>query len=563
MENIKIKFIQGGIIFSTLLLLFPTQDTSSSIVFGPVPAKNLYNVTMKKDKTGTNRYLVSDLTYEKDGITEKVDNVLSFNKPADRLLQDDTARYKIRYADYILLQNKGELGGGCAQFFRESHRVEMETTSDLWLGRCGDLDSFTIEFRFQSRALVDGSVIFSRIGHFTGGRQGVEILVRNGRVVCQFHDMFEAPDGTRKTISLLKGKQVQPDRWYHFSVSYDRISGRLAKFLNGEEEEVRYITLDGTPCNGPYTAVFGERNDDGAYTCLDSPVAVLGRSFIGLIDEFRITYTHIDDLAYRTAIALQNYKNLGVIGRLPYNTEGMITSPVYRFDNTGTGVQLFSWDSLLPEKTFIWFEFRLSDDLFYESDLKPRWYRVTRDQRNMYLMKGEDGQYLRGKFYQWRAHLIVSPDGTASPELMNVRMDIKLDTPPTIPQLLQVVETRDRSIKIKWKKNTDFDLRGYRIYYGVREGQYDGIISTVRGKDINNSLSGSNFIEIEIDNDIIDENRNGDRRRLLTYPLIRNAVLYFFAVSAYDSYKAGTPHNHESGLSSPVSARPFAGSEIK
>ena len=183
-------------------------------------------------------------------------------------------------------------------------------------------------------------------------------------------------------------------------------------------------------------------------------------------------------------------------------------------------------------------------------------------QRNIFLKRDKNEDYLRGKYYQWRAHLIGSPDGKTSPLLYNVHLNYTLDLPPKPPLFLEVAGKGDRFVRIKWKKNVDSDIYGYRIYYGVLPEKFDGVISTIGGKRINNSMSHGNFIEVKLTNGIIDENRNTDDRKLLTFPFLRNNVLYYFAVSAYDSYKPGSPYNHESGLSKIVSARPYLKSEI-
>jgi hypothetical protein len=91
----------------------------------------------------------------------------------------------------------------------------------------------------------------------------------------------------------------------------------------------------------------------------------------------------------------------------------------------------------------------------------------------------------------------------------------------------------------------------------------DGIIYIVNGSRIDNSLSKDNFIRIKIDNTLIEENRKLDKRNVLLYPLLENTVLYYFAVTAYDSYKVDTVYNHESELSDYVSARPFFSPDIK
>jgi hypothetical protein len=71
------------------------------------------------------------------------------------------------------------------------------------------------------------------------------------------------------------------------------------------------------------------------------------------------------------------------------------------------------------------------------------------------------------------------------------------------------------------------------------------------------------YVYVKIDNSVIEENKNFDKRGVLLYPYIKNTVLYYFAVTAYDTYKEGTVYNHESGLSSYIEARPYAGSDIR
>ncbi len=118
-------------------------------------------------------------------------------------------------------------------------------------------------------------------------------------------------------------------------------------------------------------------------------------------------------------------------------------------------------------------------------------------------------------------------------------------------------------MRLRWKKNVEHDILGYRVYYGINSRRYDGVLGSAGGKRITNETQGSRgYVELEIDNGIIEENRAKDPRGVLSYPLLKNNVLYFFAVSAYDSYRPDTPHNHESEPSKEVAVRPFAGSEI-
>jgi hypothetical protein len=346
-------------------------------------------------------------------------------------------------------------------------------------------------------------------------------------------------------------------------LSYDRLSGKLSSHINGKEDELYYITDDGTPFKNAGVPAFGLMNNEEIFRCTDSVMAVIGRNYTGYIDEFRILHADINRLMEKSEISHKKYRESGMIKRIPVNFQGTVTSPVYSFSSTGTMITLFGWKEVLEKNTFIWFELRIYDRLFNANDTELKWYTVDNRQRGIYLAKNSAGNHLRGKYYQWRAHLIASPDGKKSPYLYDVGLNYILDTPPVIPGNLEVVKEGDSHIILRWRKNSDLDILGYRIYYGTRPDRYDGILSYYKMKRITNKTNHGNFVNIVIDNRLIEENRKRDRRNLLSYPKMVNNVLYYFSVSAYDSYRPDTPFNHESGLSKQVSGRPYHGSEIR
>jgi hypothetical protein len=178
-------------------------------------------------------------------------------------------------------------------------------------------------------------------------------------------------------------------------------------------------------------------------------------------------------------------------------------------------------------------------------------------------MQRTDDGYLRGKFIQWRAHLIPSPEGDHTPEVKNIKMDYELDIAPEVPMFVKAVNGGDGKVILTWKKNVDFDFYGYKIYYGVRAGKIDGILRRIGGRPITNDLCPGNMMSVTVDAELIEENRNIDSGMVLEYPIMKNNVLYYFAVSAYDSYKVDTPYNHESAQSGKAYARPMQGSEIQ
>ncbi len=535
-----------------VVLTTAAKELFNTVKFGR-DGLDLYNVREDTDSSKRRFFAVADLSYRHAGIPSTTDLVLSFNRPAAELVRDDSGQYVIHRAEFEARRGAGTLGGAGAYFFKAGHRVEIRPERELWLGGCSDAGSFTIEMRLQPASLSDGAVLFSAVGYASGLKQGVEIIIKGKRVVARLHRFFRDVSGRRVDVFLNRARPLGAGEWRHYALSFDRVSGKLASLVDGEEQEVVYVSDNGEPFVNVY---------EPSFACEDLPPVVIGRNYYGVIDELRVSYRHIDDLKKETELAVRNHSAVGAIGRTPVNREGVVTSPVYRFPGTGTGVLLFQWDELIKNNTHVWMEFRTSDDLFDRNAEAPRWYRVENSQRNIHLKK-TDGMYLRGRYHQWRAHLVVSPDGAHSPRLYGVELQYQLDPAPRPPLMLEVVRTADEMVRLRWKKSVEHDILGYRIYYGTTPGRYEGIIGTVGGRRIDNALAGGrNYIEIDVNNALIEENAALDRRKLLGFPVIKNNVLYFFAVSAYDSYRPDTPHNHESELSKEITARPFAGSEI-
>ncbi len=549
------------LLFLCVPLMSPRPDASGSVTFPALQQATLHNARVIKGPNGATAYTIRDLTYQTGSDPFITDIVLSFNTPPARLTRDDMRHYRVISSNYNFVTGRGCMGAGGAQFFKKDHGVSIETVKSAWLGTCDDLGSFNIEFRFLPYEVRDGSVLFSRVGYFSGIKRGIDIVIRDGRIVAGMYGIFDKPLVRTYDVMLRRGRAIAKMKWYHVSLSFDRISGKLTKNVNGEEDEAVYVTESGEAFNGVYSPSFGYRAADGSLVCVDAPPATIGKGFAGLMDEFRISYRHFDDLEKATELAYRNYRSAGRIGRIPFNVEGVVTSPVYRFAETGTRVQEFRWhDDSVPE-TYVWMEFRISDSRFTQHDPGVTWYRVGNKQKNIFLKKQATGGYLRGKYYQWRAHLVPSPDGKRAPTISGIELDYRLDLAPNPPRFLEATAGNGR-IVLKWRKNVDHDILGYNIYYGTHPGRYDGIISRVNGGRITNGSGPGNSIQVTITGEVIEENRALDRREKLSFPFIENNVLYYFSVSAYDAYRPGTPYNHESELSRPVTARPSPGPDI-
>ena len=562
MKNKYLKIIT--LIFIALAAQFTAQtiNVNDIIEITDVPSSSLHNVEKKSMPDGTTGYFINNIDYSDVKDPLLTDLLIKFDKESDKYTKDDSKKYNIYSANYQFV--KDGIGPGSASFFKSDHVVMVNSSEGLWLGNFEDLGSFNIELRFKPAELTNGSMLFSIIGYFSGVKKGIDIVIKNQNVSAYLYNMFRGPNGKLNSASLVRGSKINRGEWYHFSLSFDRQTGRLTKLINGKEEDVVYMTASGKAFSDVYTPLFGYVDDaDGESKGSDLPFAVIGKNYKGLIDEFRISYKSYNELKDSTDIAVSKYKGADYGGRIPYNREGVITSPVMEFPSTGTAVTDFSWEEIINPKTFIWMEFRTADRYFNEKDDSLRWYKINTKQKNIYKMKGDDGEFLCGKYFQWRAHLVASPEGHKSPVLKKIIVKYKIDRPPSIPLLFEVAETGDRYIILRWKKNFEADLSGYRIYYGTKKGTYDGIISIIRGQKINNRMVKDDYVYAKIDNSVIEENKNYDKRGVLLYPYIENTVLYYFAVTSYDTYKEGTVYNHESDLSPYIEARPYAGSDIR
>jgi hypothetical protein len=547
------------LLISLLVLTLSAKGNISDTIKLPsagFPAKDfeLQNAILTVDPSGKEAFSIKDLTYKGNSNPFVTDILLSFNEESSVLKKDDTGKYIIKNADYKFIKGKGVLGNGAAFFYNNEHIVEIEGSKNLWLGSCEDLGSFSIEFRLLPVSFNNDSILFSRVGYFSGRKNGIEVKIKDRKMTVELFRLFKDTQGVRYDVKLVKGKVLELGKWHHFILSYDRISGKLTKCMDGAEDDVLYITETDRPFENVY---------EPSFECIDMPAAVIGKDYFGYIDEFRISYEHIDNLKKENELAYDNYKKIGLTGRQPFVNSGIITSPVYTFESTGTSVKQFTWSEILLANTFIWMEFRTSDSMFRLNDNELKWYRINNNQKNIYLMR-HSGEFLRGKYYQWRANLVPSPDGKYSPYLYNVEVNYQLDPSPKAPLFVDVISTGDKSVRLRWSKNVEHDLLGYRIYYGLNSKIYDGIISYINNNKITNELNSSRkYVEIELTNAVIEENKQKNNSGVLDYPFFENSVLYFFSVSAYDSYKPETPHNHESSLSREVTGRPFAGSEIK
>lgn len=531
-------------------LLFASRRSSGQLVFSNSRI-DLFNVKANYDSNRNVLYSLSDTGFAQSSDKFITDTAITFNEK-DAFLKDHTGRYRVKYSSYNFIQNKGSFGKGAAYFFKREHYVKLETRKGVWMNNTNDLGSFTVEFRFNPLRLNNSAVLFSRVGYMSGQRNGIEIKFQNGQIQSDLYNIFTNVGGEKFSFKLKSNKKLRLNKWCHYILSYDRNTGKIYQRIDDVEQDRVYATADYTHDGELLVPSFASN---------DIIPVTLAYNYTGYMDEFRILFENYEDIKDIVDFAAKPYRDLRLNNRIPRNREGVISGSVHKFDFTGTMISLFGWDEVLEKDTFVWGEFRMSDSKFDKDNQTLKWYRIKNNQRNIYL-KEVNGNYLRGKYFQWRIHLVSSPDGKFSPKIKNIKVKYELDFPPIPPVFAEVTKTGPKYVILRWKKNVDHDIAGYKVYYGTKSGEMQGVITTVGGKRITNASSNSNYVEIKIDSNLIEENKIKTQHGMLEYPIIKNNILYYFKVTAYDSYKVDTKFNHESKFSNVAKGRPFAGSEI-
>ena len=252
-KNLCLKYL----IFITFpLLLSPGKEFSRQLIFTPSQNEYLHNVTIINRENGEKGFRITDNSCEYNRDRYNTDIALSFNYSSQSLKRDDTGHYKIAGADYIFQKGAGSYGRGCAQFYKADHGIEIETSKSLWLGRCQDLGSFAIEFRFQPHSLRGEGILFARSGYLSGEKKYIGIAVKEKKIISVFRNVFRRPDGTYVDLEIPSEKNLNAGQWYHFLLTYNRLSGRITAYLNGDEETTSYITENGRPYGNVYIPSF-------------------------------------------------------------------------------------------------------------------------------------------------------------------------------------------------------------------------------------------------------------------------------------------------------------------
>ncbi|MDR2159935.1 MAG: fibronectin type III domain-containing protein [Treponema sp.] len=467
------------------------------------------------------------------------DLALSFDEDRPEGYGDRTGRYRVVPPVKPAAADRrwARAGRGAALFSGETGPgqsgplvIEARDRDALFAagGRIGD---FSLEFWLYPFNMENGERILGWRASVSGGAGGGDTVPPTGEALYQsirctaaknrlrwdFDGFFVSPGGTgRINLSLGGSRPVVPKTWSHHLIRFDADTGLLEYLVNGNTEAIEYAAAPGREGGEVYRPLVGE---GGRF--------VLGERFTGLMDEF-ILWKGWEEPR------LPRYAAGG--GRLVTRSidMGEGNSGVLRIDAAG-GRTLVSGGAVLNEHGTNG-TFRFADDAAVQfflrtADVPYAW----REEDWRPVTPGTDlPDIFRGRYVQLAADFYPSGDGEASPYLEEIRLTWRPDEAPLPPALLSAV-AGDGVVQLDWRPSSDADTLGYLVYYGTVKGDYFG----------DDALQGASPIDA------------GSRTGLRIGGL-KNGVLYYFAVAAYDRKGAGNTGPYHAGVfSREVSARPL------
>ncbi|WP_455382493.1 fibronectin type III domain-containing protein [Salinispira pacifica] len=487
------------------------------------------NLTEEPGRQGYPALLLGPSEYSPDADT---DVLLHFDSLPVR---DAAHRWKVVQSGLSARTNSPRLGSGAAVFTGSGTGVEFSVPNDSLFAPGIAGGDFSIEFwLYTVGGQEEASLLYWKGARWApagqqgagaasppsaasgsagspGARSGLEPLpqevrieVNDRRLKFVFNNFFFSPSNQPTSITVEGVQRMIPRTWHHHLLRFDHRTGLLEYLIDGVPEAVTYVTSTGREGGAVYLPYPGE---------LSQPRVYLGRSFTGMVDEFRIEKRvvespRLDLVADARGVAVTRVLDLqysqsrlaGITAQ--YDTPGdTAVLFFYRIGNRSDGRNVVDaqWTPFLPGTDFL----RASSPI-------------------------------RGRYLQLRVELLPDGPHKVSPRLGWLQIAYIPDLPP-LPPARVTATPGNGEVTLQWTSVPESDVQGYLVFYGDRPGQYFGTdipkgISPVDvGKVTSIKLTG-----------------------------LTNGKLYYFAVSAYDMSRTGGPGGRHSGaLSAEVAARPL------
>ena len=458
---------------------------------------------------------------------------LGFDQDTPAFLRDLSGNFRIRRSQYVRVpEAKG--GDASALFNRRESSVSMDSPPELWPGS-GPLESFQISFFFRPAHLYRRNELFSRIGYLDGQKRGIEIVIQDGFLHVELHNLFSDLQRNLHSYALHSADRIVLNQWYLVLFRYDASSGRIALFLNGREQQIDYAEENGQ--------VLPAVNDE-----MDrSPIQIAGH-YSGWMDEFRIS--RLDATPDTAAFDRAKYDPKS--GRI-YQDRSIGLSPVQKYTQPIARLKL-QYAGNEPAGSMLQVQYRLSNQPFSQNTSEYSLPWKTMHSRNQEIAWNDPA------YIQWKVTMQPDPSGSISPTLNDLKVDVRPVRVPARPTGVRIIPelSTDHSLCIEWNRNSETEVEkkgGYRIHLGAHSGRYVAIVrytaeqKMLRAANLDFPLTRKETIQQKVepatiarlkrkkirlilDRSLLENNRRWLNRRE-AYPYLESGRTFFVGVSAY------------------------------
>jgi len=436
------------------------------------------------------------------GIISSTDLYLSFDEGQPEYFTDSLGHYAASVPpDLGVAAAPWNRAGTGAALFNGGDPLVLKPGRDALFASGALVRDFSIEFWLYPQNMENGEQVLSWNSTMSGGQgayvsQQIQCIVSKSRLQWTFGNFFYSPgEENSKTLSLT-GSPVLPRTWSHHLIRFDADTGLLEYLVDGKVEAMDYATTTGREGGEVYTPVIGK-----------NPRLLLGNHFSGMMDEFRI---------YRTCLenpALTKYPDEG--GRAVTRTLdlGNTDSHVLKIEAYGgrTGGSAgkvsneYAGNGNLSfrDHSELRFSIRTSNSPYLWNDVP--WIPVN---------PGTDlGDSFRGRYIQIAADFYPGMGGDTSPYLSELRVIYNAEDPPP-PPVQVTAAAKDGTVVLSWRASPSTEVGGYMVYYGTAKGEYFGDTAVLENAVWTSPIDVGNRTMIRIGG-------------------LNNGTLYYFAVAAY------------------------------
>ncbi|HNZ26764.1 MAG TPA: hypothetical protein PLG34_01545 [Spirochaetota bacterium] len=437
------------------------------------------------------------------GVKSDVELYLSFD---ENKTKDETGRYSVSYSQFFI-SDKKSINRNSGYFVNSSHRVELSGSEKTYFQPGINLSSFSISFwMFPVTGSYNESLLKIGGQYYNKKKENIEeqsivCEIVDGKISWNFNNLFYFGEDYVEKIELISSVRAVPERWTHASMTFDAFTGIIRLYIDGIESGIVVATVDGTLNGSVYNMKYHSKN-----RCLIK----IANSFTGGLDEFYIFRGVNDNISDK------------------YNINGgEILSNVILLDRRGVYIKNIAFDQLTNNKSDLVYFYRYSDKPFHpESDYgeKIAWKKFGDEKLESNLLK----------YIQWKIKFLPGADNEYSPNFRGLSISYKENIPPSKPLGVMVLP-KDGMARIKWLKNSENDVKGYKIYYGTKSFNYFG-----KGSEL-----GDSPIVVSKDADFDKEG--------IEIKGLKNNIIYYFSVTAFDDDEK----RNESDFSEEVACRPI------